>query len=87
MTITWSTCPPGTPSPWLGTSPASSRCRSASTSSPANDRSSSRVAGQLQPPGVLRVLRSKACRTAVMFNDALSHQQGLQAPAAAVAAA
>ena len=24
------------------------------------------------PPGVMRVLRSKACRTAVMFNDALS---------------
>ncbi|KIZ07708.1 hypothetical protein MNEG_0240 [Monoraphidium neglectum] len=32
-------------------------------------------AGGAGPPGVLRVLRSKACRGAVMFNDALSPQR------------
>jgi DNA mismatch repair protein MLH3 len=30
------------------------------------------------PPGVLRVLRSKACRTAIMFGQRLSQQQGGQ---------
>lgn len=37
------------------------------------------------PPGVLRVLRSKACRSAIMFGDALSRQQceGLLAQLAA----
>ena len=33
----------------------------------------------LLPPGVLRVLRSKACRTALMFGDTLEvsrHTQG-----------
>ncbi len=29
----------------------------------------------LLPPGVLRVLRSKACRTAIMFGDTLDQQQ------------
>lgn len=29
----------------------------------------------LLPPGVLRVLRSKACRTAIMFGDTLDPQQ------------
>lgn len=36
--------------------------------------SSSSMAHQ-PPPGVLRVLRSKACRGAIMFGDALSRDQ------------
>jgi DNA mismatch repair protein MLH3 len=30
------------------------------------------------PPGVLRVLRSKACRSAIMFGQRLSQPQGVQ---------